>query len=286
MEYASSSLPIGLFDSGVGGITVLKSMKELMPGEDYLYLGDTARLPYGTKSQKTICQYAIQAVSTLIKRKIKLLIVACNTATGAALPVLQKKFPFIPILGVIEPSAKKACTTSINGHIAVIATPSTIQAGIYKKNILYYRPEAQIISLACPLFVPLVEEGWFDGPIVKNIVTKYLDPLFNNSSSIHKPDCVILGCTHYPLLTDTIHSVVGSKVHIINSSETTAKLAKQYLIKHNTIHPEASTREGSIHFLTTDDTQKFAHIGSMFLNQSISISNVELIDLYPTNEII
>jgi len=164
-QCGQDQLPIGLFDSGVGGLTVLDAMRRLMPGEDYLFLGDTARVPYGAKSQKTIVRYSLQAAAKLIGQRIKLLVIACNTATAAALPALRETWPDMPIIGVIEPGSRAACEASPSGDIAVIATESTIRSGAYAEAILRRRPEAQVRSLACPLFVPLAEEGWFDGPI-------------------------------------------------------------------------------------------------------------------------
>ena len=156
-QCAQSQLPIGLFDSGVGGLTVLDAMRRLMPGEDYLFLGDTARVPYGAKSQKTIVRYSLQAAAKLIGQRIKLLVIACNTATAAALPTLRETWPDMPIIGVIEPGSRAACEASPSGDIAVIATESTIRSGAYAEAILRRRPEAQVRSLACPLFVPLAE---------------------------------------------------------------------------------------------------------------------------------
>lgn len=274
------SLPIGLFDSGVGGLTVLHALRSIMPNEDYLYLGDTARLPYGTKSPQTIRHYALQSTSILVHRKIKLLVIACNTATAAALPLLQEAFPFIPIIGVIEPSAQLACRSSPKGHIAVIATESTIKGGCYKETILHYRPDICVESLACPLFVPIVEEGWFDGPIVESIITKYLAPLFNNRPTIEQPDCLILGCTHYPLLTKAIHTVVGQHVTIVDSTITTANLVQACLIQHNLLHPEPHKPNGNLYFITTDDKYRFADTGSLLLNTTIQPNDVELVDLY------
>ena len=192
-QCGQDQLPIGLFDSGVGGLTVLDAMRRLMPGEDYLFLGDTARVPYGAKSQKTIVRYSLQAAAKLIGQRIKLLVIACNTATAAALPALRETWPDMPIIGVIEPGSRAACEASPSGDIAVIATESTIRSGAYAEAILRRRPEAQVRSLACPLFVPLAEEGWFDGPIAEGVVSRYLEPLFEKSPA---PDCLVLGCTH------------------------------------------------------------------------------------------
>ena len=259
-QCGQDQLPIGLFDSGVGGLTVLDAMRRLMPGEDYLFLGDTARVPYGAKSQKTIVRYSLQAAAKLIGQRIKLLVIACNTATAAALPALRETWPDMPIIGVIEPGSRAACEASPSGDIAVIATESTIRSGAYAEAILRRRPEAQVRSLACPLFVPLAEEGWFDGPIAEGVVSRYL------------------GCTHYPMLAAAIRKVVGPEVHIVESAATTAEVVKRRLADKGLAHPQAG-RTGRIRFFITDDPQRFTRTGSLFLNMTITDSDVRLVDL-------
>ena len=291
-QCGQDQLPIGLFDSGVGGLTVLDAMRRLMPGEDYLFLGDTARVPYGAKSQKTIVRYSLQAAAKLIGQRIKLLVIACNTATAAALPALRETWPDMPIIGVIEPGSRAACEASPSGDIAVIATESTIRSGAYAEAILRRRPEAQVRSLACPLFVPLAEEGWFDGPIAEGVVSRYLEPLFEKSPA---PDCLVLGCTHYPfllpvlervvagrthypMLAAAIRKVVGPEVHIVDSAATTAEVVKRRLADKGLAHPQAG-RTGRIRFFITDDPQRFTRTGSLFLNMTITDSDVRLVDL-------
>ena len=278
----NKSSPIGLFDSGIGGLTVLQALQTLMPNENYLYLGDTARLPYGTKSPKTVLHYAIQSASILIERQIKLLIIACNTATAAALPLLQETFPFIPIIGVIEPIAQIACKSSLKGHVAVIATESTIQGKCYEETSLRYRPEILVESKACPLFVPIVEEGWFSGPIVEAIIIHYLSSLFFDRSTKDQPDCLVLGCTHYPLLSKTIQKIIGKNITIIDSTVATAKLVQACIMQHNMVNPNTD-QIGSTIFLTTDNKARFARIGSLFLNTSIQEDKIEVVDLHMTN---
>ena len=253
-QCGQDQLPIGLFDSGVGGLTVLDAMRRLMPGEDYLFLGDTARVPYGAKSQKTIVRYSLQAAAKLIGQRIKLLVIACNTATAAALPALRETWPDMPIIGVIEPGSRAACEASPSGDIAVIATESTIRSGAY---------------------VPLAEEGWFDGPIAEGVVSRYLEPLFEKSPA---PDCLVLGCTHYPMLAAAIRKVVGPEVHIVDSAATTAEVVKRRLADKGLAHPQAG-RTGRIRFFITDDPQRFTRTGSLFLNMTITDSDVRLVDL-------
>lgn len=271
-----AQLPIGLFDSGVGGLTVLNAMRINMPGEDYLYLGDTARLPYGTKSRHTIIRYAVQASAKLIDRQIKLLVVACNTATAAALPTLRQTFPTIPIIGVVDPGAEAACHASSTGNIAVIATESTVRGGAYQDAILHRRPDARVRSIACPLLVPAAEEGWFEGPIVESIISHYLDPLLNGDD---RPDCLVLGCTHYPLLEQAIRQVAGPDIVLVDSAATTAEDVQSCLDNTRMSHPQQQDRVGVTRFFTTDDVPRFARTGSLFLRAPISENEVSLVDL-------
>lgn len=271
-----AQLPIGLFDSGVGGLTVLNAMRINMPGEDYLYLGDTARLPYGTKSRHTIIRYAVQASAKLIDRQIKLLVVACNTATAAALPTLRQTFPTIPIIGVVDPGAEAACHASSTGNIAVIATESTVRGGAYQDAILHRRPDARVRSIACPLLVPAAEEGWFEGPIVESIISHYIAPLLNGDD---RPDCLVLGCTHYPLLEQAIRQVTGPDIVLVDSAATTAEAVQSCLDNTRMSHPQQQDRIGVTRFFTTDDVPRFARTGSLFLRAPISENEVSLVDL-------
>ena len=272
----SARLPIGVFDSGVGGLTVLDAMRRLMPGENFLFLGDTARVPYGAKSQKTIIRFTLQAAAKLIGLRIKLLVIACNTATAAALPVLRETWPDMPVIGVVEPGARAACESSPSGDIAVIATETTIRSGAYAEAILRRRPDAQVRGLACPLFVPLAEEGWFDGPIVEGVAARYLDPLFGKTPA---PDCLVLACTHYPMLAASIRRVVGPEVHIVDSAATTAEVVRRRLAEQGAAHPNGEGGGGNIRFFITDDPQRFARTGSLFLDMDIKDSDVRLVDL-------
>lgn len=272
-------LPIGLFDSGVGGLTVLDAMQRRMPGEDYLYLGDTARLPYGTKSAETIIRYAVQASATLIASGVKLLVVACNTVSAVALPALREAYPHLPVIGVIEAGAHAACTASPHGHIAVIATESTVRGGTYQQAILRRRPDANVESVACALFVPLAEEGWFDGPLVEGIAARYLDGLFASREPDDRPDCLVLGCTHYPLLADAIAHVAGAQTRLVDSAATTAAAVDSRLAAEGRRHPEHASRQGTTRFFTTDDAPRFVRTGSRFLGRNISLNDVTLVDL-------
>ncbi|MDR2503565.1 MAG: glutamate racemase [Deltaproteobacteria bacterium] len=267
-------LPIGVFDSGMGGLTVLRVLRQRLPGEDLLYLGDTARLPYGTKSRGTVARYAAQAAAKLVERRIKLLVVACNTASAAALEDLRELWPDLPVIGVVEPGAKAACAASRNGSIAVIATESTIANQAYQRAIHKISPQARVSARACSLFVSLAEEGWLDGPIVEAVAERYLIPLL---ISPDKPDCLVLGCTHFPPLSATIAKVMGHGVKIVDSAESTALEVETALSAaggHN-----ARLGMGKAYFVTTDDAARFSRIGSIFLGEAMAEQDVELVNL-------
>ena len=275
VDASTAHLPIGVFDSGVGGLTVLDAMRRRMPNEEYLYLGDTARLPYGSKSRETIIRYCLQTTACLVSQGVKALVIACNTATSAALPALRLRYPHLPVVGVVEPGARAACAASPHGRIAVIATESTINGGAYRDAILRRRPEAIVQSLPCPLFVPLAEEGWFSGPLVEGIAERYLTPLFATSPS---PDCLVLGCTHYPMLAEAIRNVVGPEVLLVDSAATTAEAVQEILREVHLEHP-GHNGEGRLRFFTTDDAARFARTGSLFLGRQIAEQDVQLVDL-------
>ena len=273
-----NNLPIGLFDSGVGGLTVLRAMRASMPEESFLYLGDTARLPYGTKSRETIARYSLQVTARLIERKIKLLVVACNTATAAALPDLRRAYPDIPVIGVVEPGAQAACAASRSGCIAVIATESTIRGKAYDDAILRLRPDARVVGVPCPLFVPLAEDGLVEGPLAEGIAARYLDRIFRvpRERGEEVPDCLVLACTHFPLLANAIAHVAGPGVTLVDSAATTAQAVKKTLKSDGLC---SSGKEGESFFLTTDDAKRFARMGEWFLGVPVPESRVELVDL-------
>ena len=204
----SSRLPIGLFDSGMGGLTVFKALAERLPHEDLLYLGDTARLPYGTKGRDTIIRYTLKAAQKLVDMGVKMLVIACNTATSAALEAVREQFAPLPVMGVVAPGAQAAAQASTNGHIVVVATEATIAGGAYQHAIARIRPEAIVTGRACTLFVPLAEEGWMNGPIVEGVASRYLADIFSPdgmAASQAAPDTLLLGCTHFPLLQQALH---------------------------------------------------------------------------------
>lgn len=271
-----SDLPIGVFDSGMGGLTVLAALIKQLPGEDMIYLGDTARLPYGTKSPRTVARYAAQAAAKLVEQKIKLLVIACNTASATALGDLRSAWPELPVLGVVEPGARAACAATRNGSIAVIATESTIRNGAYQAAIHKIAPQARVTAQACSLFVPLAEEGWMDGPIVEAVARRYLAPVFPEVSPGPAPDCLVLGCTHFPPLAGTLRDIVGEGVNIVDSAATTAQAAEEALRGKGL---RSGKKRGSVRFMTTDDEARFARIGSLFLGRPLEAGQVELVNL-------
>lgn len=276
------SAPIGVFDSGVGGLTVLRALQAELAGERFIYLGDTARLPYGTKSADTVVRYALQAAQALIERGVKALIVACNTVSAVAMPAMAQRYQGVPLLGVVHPGADAAIAATRSGQIAVIGTEATVRGGAYQRAILARRPDARIRALACQLFVALAEEGWCEGPIAQAVAARYLEPLFGaEARERHEAaDTLVLGCTHFPMLRAAIRAVVGREVAIVDSAATTAVSARTLLRERGLIngvtHPGPAP---PLRLLATDGAMRFAAIGTRFLGRSIAPEEVELIDL-------
>ena len=225
--------PIGVFDSGVGGLTVLKALVTQLPRERFIYLGDTARLPYGTKSPETVVRYALQAAEALAGYGVKCLVIACNTASAVGLAAVSERIRDVPVIGVIEPGAEAACLASRSGHIAVIATEGTVRGGAYQDAIVHRRSDARVSAVPAQLFVALAEEGLCRGPIADSVARHYLEPLFNAAAGASRPDTLVLGCTHFPMLADTIRAVAGPEVGIVDSAETTARYVLQTLEAQN-----------------------------------------------------
>jgi glutamate racemase len=272
-----NALPIGIFDSGVGGLTVYRALKRILPHENFLYLGDTARLPYGTKTPDTIIQYALQAARLLIDAGIKFLVIACNTATGPALPVLRKRYPDLPIIGVIEPGAVAALAISKTKHIAVIATEATVAAHSYQSAIYHLDRTAQVVEKAAGLLVPLTEEGFLSGEIPCKIIHHYLDDLLADPNT--RPDTLILGCTHFPVLAEVIHEVVGDRIQIVDSSRVVSEAVHDYFGAHpDFVHSGAE--EGFSEFWVTDGVGRFMRVAERFLGSEIHAEQVRLVDFF------
>lgn len=268
--------PIGIFDSGMGGLTVLRELVELLPGENYIYLGDTARLPYGTKSQQTVVHYATQLASSLVTQKIKLLVVACNTAATSALVHLRHLFPELPIIGVVEPGAREAINTTQTRCIGLLATETTINSQIYPQFIHALDSTAQIKAQSCGLFVALAEEGCVDNEIARLVCAHYLAPLIEQQPQM---DTLILGCTHFPVLQASIAAYVGDKVTIINSAKAVAKVVKQALQSDALLNIQC---QGQRQFWVTDSPERFIRIGKLFLKSDIDERLVSLINTSQT----
>jgi len=267
--------PIGVFDSGVGGLTVLKALVAQLPRERFVYLGDTARLPYGTKSPETVVRYALQAAQALADFGVKCLVLACNTASAVGLAAVSERISDVPVIGVIEPGAEAACRASRSGHIAVIATEGTVRGGAYQDAIVRRRSDARVSALPAQLFVALAEEGLCRGPIADGVARHYLQPLFNSSAG-SRPDTLVLGCTHFPMLAQAIRGATGPQVGIVDSAETTARHVRQTLESEGLA---AEDGEGGIRLLATDAPERFARIGGRFLERPIGPHEVELVDL-------
>lgn len=286
MQSLRPDAPIGVFDSGVGGLTVLAALRARLPAEPFLYLGDTARLPYGTKSGATVVRYALQAAEALVARGIRALVVACNTASSVALPAIRARFPGLPVIGVVEPGAEAACAATQRGHVAVIATEGTIRGGAYQREIERLRPGTRIEALPCALFVALAEEGWTSGAVAEAVAHRYLDPVFRPTAAAAgpPPDVLVLGCTHFPLLVTPIRAAVGDAVRIVDSAATTAAAVERELSSRGStvglvVAADERRIAGSTRFLATDGAARFARVGSSFLGFPIAPEAVELIDL-------
>ena len=274
MSDGSRGQPIGIFDSGMGGLTVMRALVARLPHEHFVYLGDTARLPYGTKSSETVTRYAVQAAGLLAKHRVKLVVVACNTASAVAMTALAGALAPLPSLGVIEPGAEAAVAAGPQGPIAVIATEGTVRGGAYVRAIQRLRPGVNVVQQACPLFVPLAEEGLIDGPIAKLAAERYLAPLFAGADA--KPACLVLGCTHFPVLKSVIAQVIGD-VALVDSADVTANAVARLLHDAKLANDEPVPPPNR--FLVTDAPERFARVGEIFLGAPISAGTVELIDL-------
>jgi glutamate racemase len=261
--------PIGVFDSGVGGLTVLRALTERLPNENTIYLGDTARVPYGTRSREVVTRYALLCARHLASRGIKLLVVACNTVSAESLPAVARAVP-VPMLGVIEPGAHAAAARTRGGGIAVLGTPGTIASGAYQAALRRLAPLAHVTARACPLFVPLAEEGWIDGEVPRLVAERYVGDLRRSGA-----DTVLLGCTHYPLLAGVISEVVGSSVEIVDSAQTAAQAVADLLAARGLAREGVAPARHRT--LCTDVPERFSAIAQRFLGRAIA--DVELVDL-------
>lgn len=261
--FNESTRPIGVFDSGIGGLTVVKELNRLLPNEKIIYFGDTARVPYGNKSRETVIHYSLQIAYFLLKKKIKMLVVACNTASSVSLPTLKRHL-HIPIIGVIEPGAKTAAAISSRKKIGVIGTLGTVKSNSYKKALHRHDKKINVTQHPCPLFVQLAEEGWHNNLIAQNVSDEYLK-VFKNKSI----DTLILGCTHYPLLKGVIQKSSGKNVELIDSGRETAKEVKRILEKRGLLNKHKIIKKSQSVFYVSDFPHKFKEISQRFLSKKL-----------------
>ncbi len=266
---------IGVFDSGIGGLTVLRELRRSLPGESFLYLGDTARVPYGNRGEDTVIRYARMASAFLQRRGIKSLVVACNTVSSVALDMVRVEFD-IPVLGVIDPPARAACLLRPGGRIGVLGTRRTVMSGAYDRAVQSTDSRCEVHSSAAPLLVPLVEEGWTDGDVPAMVARKYLRPLVDRGI-----EALILGCTHYPLLSPLIARVLGElagrEVPIVDSAGSVAVETARFLAERDLLRP--ASEPPSIRFHVTDNPVSFVEVGRRFLGEDLDRNLVELVDL-------
>lgn len=259
---------IGIFDSGVGGLTVYREIARQLAKEEFIYLGDTGRVPYGTKSPSTVLRYAQEAATFLVSHRVKMIVVACNTASAVALADLEERFR-LPVVGVIEPGARKAAAVTKNRRVGVIGTEGTIKSGAYTRAIHALDPHIEVIATACPLFVPLVEEGWAEHPVTRLIAQEYLAPLLGQGI-----DTLVLGCTHYPLLKPTLRAILGEQVTLVDSAAETAKSVRAVLHKDNLFRRSLPP---PTRFFVTDLPTRFEQVGGTFLGELLS--NVQQVEI-------
>ncbi len=255
-----SELPIGIFDSGIGGLTVVRQINRVLPNESLVYLGDTARVPYGSKSPSTVVRFACEDTQFLVQQNVKAVVVACNTASAWALPTLERKFN-LPVFGVIVPGACAALEKSKNQRIGIIGTSATIRSQAYSKAILARCDTAQVFTRACPLLVPLVEEAWTDHPVTTRVLREYLRPLLKN-----RIDTLVLGCTHYPLLKDAIRKITNGKIALVDSAESCAEYVKDRLAALKLLSTNRKQR-GTIQPFVTDEVERFDELAARFLGR-------------------
>jgi glutamate racemase len=259
--------PVGVFDSGIGGLTVAHAVMQQLPHESVTYFGDTARVPYGPKSPDTVRRYSREIASFLVDQGVKTVVVACNTATAHALPALRESLS-MPVIGVIEPGARAAVQATRNGHVGVIGTAGTIKSGAYERALRAIEPSLRVTARACPLFVPLVEEGWVDHEATRLVAAEYLAPLLREDV-----DTLVLGCTHYPLLKSVIADVLGGDVRLIDSAEETARETSAVLEK--CAIAASADAEPRHRFIASDDPLMFLQLGQRFLGGAIESVEVK-----------
>jgi len=270
---ADSSRPIGVFDSGIGGLTVVSALRTLLPNESIFYLGDTARVPYGGKSAATVQRYSSEIAAMLLNEKAKTIVVACNTASALALDRLTGSLP-VTVIGVIEPGARAAIGATRNGHIGVIGTRATIGSGAYERALRALNRDVRVTARACPLLVPLIEEGWLQSAITDEIIRQYIAPLVEKGI-----DTLVLGCTHYPLLRDAMERLLGEAITIVDSAQNCATAVRELLLRENLCAPEMSV--GSLKVALTDSPDAFLRVAREALQ--LDVGEVQLREILPAS---
>jgi glutamate racemase len=260
----------------MGGLTVLRELRARLPAEDFIYLGDTARLPYGTKSAQTVTRYAVRAAQALCGYGVKGIVVACNTASAVGLGAIRDQVEDRFVLGVLEPGAQAACEASRSAGIAVIATEGTVRGGAYERALRARRSAVRVESIACPLFVALAEEGLCSGPIAEAVARHYLGDFFSAAGADTRIDTLLLGCTHFPVLADAIRAVIGPEVALVDSAVATARATQAALAAAGLAR---SGRAGTVRLLATDGAERFARVGSRFFGAALEPDAIELVDL-------
>jgi glutamate racemase len=268
----SDSRPIGVFDSGIGGLTVVKALRDMLPNEKIFYLGDTARVPYGGKSASTVERYSLEIADILIEENAKIVVVACNTASAVALRKLEEHLP-VPVTGVIRPGARAAISATHNDRIGVIGTRATIKSGAYERELRSLNPDIHISSRACPLLVPLIEEGWLEDKLTDRVIARYLEPLVHEGI-----DCLVLGCTHYPLLLEAISRAAGDAVKLVDSARNCAAAVQELLDQQGLRAP--SRNSAGLEVALTDAPDNFLRVAREALE--LEIGEVQLRDVLQT----
>lgn len=266
---------IGVFDSGLGGLTVVKEIMKLLPNEKIVYFGDTARVPYGSKSKKVVQKYSKEITAFLMTKNVKMVVIACNTATAMALEEIQKSVD-IPVIGVIKPGSRRACKTTVNGKIGIIGTKGTVDSDSYKKEINLLEDKMEVFQKACPLFVPLIEEGMIDDPVTVDIASRYLKSFENQGI-----DTLVLGCTHYPLIKDTLKKIVNENVILIDSAEETAIEVRAILYNKRILRQNKGEES---EFYVSDSPKKFVEVGKLFLGEALQKAEMVDIEKYSHDE--
>ncbi len=258
----SDPRPLAVFDSGIGGLTVLRALRRRLPAESVLYLGDTARVPYGTRADETVLRYAREAAAFLVARDVKAVVVACNTVSAVALDALAGELP-VPVVGVLEPGAREACRRT-GGRVGIIGTAATVRSAAYARRIHALRPGTEVFQAACPLFVPLAEEGWDEGDVPRLVAERYLAEL--KAAAV---DTLVLGCTHYPVLRPVIRAVMGEGVDLVDSAEAAAAEVAE-LVSERGLAAPGKRDTGADHFFVTDSSERFREVGERFLGAAVA----------------